>query len=267
MLLLPATVAFATVAVAESSIDESQRHSWAANVGWMDWRSGDGTAGARITRQFAGGYVYAANIGWISLGDGSPANGTAYANDSATDFGVNVSPDTNPALLNLSGFAYSANAGWISFESTEPATRPRVEKATGILRGFAYGANIGWMPLEQLGALVVTDPTLLADPATPTPTGTPVPTATTTATPSLTATPTATVTASQTAEPTRTPTATPSPSGAATATPTVTPTLTASPTPPVGEDVVRILLLILDPGSNADGNADGIVDTADIDRQ
>lgn len=236
--LIPAISAVAALGGSESSIDATQRFAWGANIGWMDWRGGSGTAGARITRQFAAGHIYAANIGWISLGDGSPANGTAYANNSASDFGVNVSPDTNPALLNLSGFAYSANAGWISFESTDPATRPRVEKATGILRGFAYGANIGWMPLEQLGALVVTDSALLADPATPTPT----------------------------ASPTATATASPSPTGVATATPTVTPTLSASPTPPVGEDVVRILLSIFDPGSNADGNGDGIVDTGDIDR-
>lgn len=176
--------------------------------------------------------MYSANIGWVSLGDGSPANGTAYANGSATDFGVNVAPSPDPGVLFLSGYAYSANAGWISFENTDPATRPRVEKVTGILRGSVYGANVGWLPLEQVSALVVTDSALLVD----------APTATPTVTPTATASPTPT------------------------ATPTVTVTTTASPTstPLPGPDVVRVLLGLIAATDGVDANGDGIIDAADI---
>ena len=48
-------------------------------------------------------------MGWIHLGDGTPANGIRYQNNSASDYGVN-----HDGLGNLSGLAYGANIGWIN---------------------------------------------------------------------------------------------------------------------------------------------------------
>lgn len=214
---------------ADSSIDATDRYAWGANIGWIDWRA-DGTNGAVFSRQFASGWLWSANIGWIHLGDGSPANGTAYSNTSGLDYGVNATP--SGGLLFLSGYAWSPNAGWISFENTGTASRPLVAVATGILSGYVYGANVGWIPLFGSGVTLRTDPALIADPATPTPT----------------ATPTASVTAS------------PSPSPLPSATPTVTPTSTPIPAP----DVVRTLLGQIVATWGADTNADGVADAADV---
>ncbi|MCB2156465.1 hypothetical protein KQI84_16440 [bacterium] len=159
--LIVATAILIAVAIASanSTIDTTDRYSWGANVGWIDWRAGDGTDGAVITSHYASGYIYSANIGWINLGDGSPTNGHSYSNAAADDFGVNVSvdPSSSPHVAYLNGFAWSANAGWLAFYSASPANRPRVNLVTGELEGYAWGANIGWLPLSQASAVISTD--------------------------------------------------------------------------------------------------------------
>ncbi len=67
---------------AESTVHSTDRYSWAPNIGWIDWR-GDGTNGAIFTNTIVSGHIYGANVGWVSLGDGSPADGSLYGNDSA----------------------------------------------------------------------------------------------------------------------------------------------------------------------------------------
>lgn len=141
---------------AQTSILDSAPFSWGPNIGWIDWR-GNLTSGAVLNNPpVASGFIYSANIGWIHLGDGTPTDGIAYGNNTADDYGVNLDT-TNPGIILLSGYAYSANAGWISFEGTDPATRPRIDKATGRLAGYAYGANIGWLPLDAAEFGVSTD--------------------------------------------------------------------------------------------------------------
>lgn len=154
VLAVAALVAVANAVPAQSNVDVAQRYSWGPNLGWIDWR-GDGTNGAVFGERVASGHLYAANIGWINLGDGTPANGTAYANNSASDFGVNLDYTSNTSLVLLSGFAWSANAGWISFNVASTANRPRIDKTTGVLSGYAWGANIGWLPLDSTGSNVV----------------------------------------------------------------------------------------------------------------
>ena len=159
ILAVPAAAAMlfaGAAAAAQSTIDSADRYSYSANAGWMDWRAGDGVDGAVIGRRFASGYIYSANIGWINLGDGSPANGTSYANDAADDFGVNVVVNAS-GVAYLSGFAWSANAGWVTFYGASAETRPRVDLQTGELKGYVWGANFGWMPLSQSGEKVVTE--------------------------------------------------------------------------------------------------------------
>ncbi len=120
--------------------------AYGANLGWINVQPQRAThVYVDINETFFGGFIYGANIGWISMGDGTPANGSSYANTSATDCGVNH--DGGGAL---SGFAYSANCGWINFGwTTDPndPNRPRFDLADGTFHGYAYGANIGWINL------------------------------------------------------------------------------------------------------------------------
>ena len=145
--LIACFVLLAACASAQSTIDPANPYGYGANVGWINARA-DGTNGAVVGQAFCSGYLYSANCGWIFLGDGSPADGRAYANASATDFGVN-----HDGRGNLSGYAYGANIGWIDFEQTYG--HPKVNLATGELSGYAWGANVGWIDLSGIKTLSI----------------------------------------------------------------------------------------------------------------
>src|SRR5688572_28820105 len=125
-------VAFSTQAA--TTVNPVNRFSYGANIGWMDWR-GDVANGGVIGEFACSGYIYAANVGWIHLGDGTPANGIRYANNSATDFGVNYD-----GAGNLRGFAYGANIGWLNFTNRDASGAiydgPKVDLLTGRLSGY-----------------------------------------------------------------------------------------------------------------------------------
>ncbi len=194
---------------ADTTIDPVNRHAWAANLGFTDWRPSTAD-GVNIGPNYCSGFIYAANVGWIKMGPGTPANDNGYSNSSATDFGVNCSAGA-PGEKNLRGFAYGANIGWVNFEATG---NPRVILATGQLRGFAWSANAGWINLDDANLFVATAPQPSPTPnptATATPTATPGGTATATPGGTATATPSATASPSGTVSPSATPTATPIP--------------------------------------------------------
>jgi hypothetical protein len=133
---------------AATTIDAANRYAWGANIGWLDWVA-DTNNGAVIGEYVCSGFIYSANVGWINLGNGSPANGVRYQNNSAADFGVN-----QDGLGNLRGYAYGANIGWVNFENTGA---PKVDLKTGTLNGFVYSANCGWISLSNAVARVQTD--------------------------------------------------------------------------------------------------------------
>jgi hypothetical protein len=137
----------ACIAQAATTIDPASPYAYGANVGWIN-AAGDTTNGAVIGQAFCSGYLYSANVGWIHLGGGSPDNGMAYQNDSATDYGIN-----HDGVGRLSGYAYGANIGWINFEQTYG--QPKVNLRTGQLSGYAYGANVGWINLSTLATLTI----------------------------------------------------------------------------------------------------------------
>lgn len=130
---------------AVTTIDPANKYAYGANIGWIN-AEGDINNGAVIGQAFCSGHMYGANVGWIHLGDGAPANGMAYQNNSASDYGVN-----HDGLGNLSGYAYGANVGWINFEQTYG--QPQVDLLTGQLSGYAWGANVGWINLSTLATL------------------------------------------------------------------------------------------------------------------
>jgi hypothetical protein len=148
---------------ADSNIDPAHTLSSSDFIGVLNWRPLDNT-GATINQYYCSGFIYGSSVGWINLGSGTPANGLSYQNNSAKDFGVNVSPAGE-----LSGFAYGANIGWINFA---PAGNPRVDWTTGKFSGSAWSANAGWISLandsnylriESLAALPDTDSDGLPD--------------------------------------------------------------------------------------------------------
>ena len=136
--------------MATTTIDPANQYGYGANIGWINAEANTNN-GAVIGQAFCSGYIYSANCGWISLGDGSPDNGMSYANNSATDFGVN-----HDGHANLSGYAYGANIGWITFEQTYG--QPKVDLMTGNLSGYAYGANVGWINLNGIRTLSLAAP-------------------------------------------------------------------------------------------------------------
>lgn len=138
----------ATSVQAQSTINVTNRYAYGANIGWVDAR-GDTTNGVVVGEYVCSGFAYAANVGWINFGDGSAANGIYYANNSATDFGVN-----QDGTGRLRGYAYGANIGWINFEDTG---NPAVNLLTGELSGYAYSANCGWISLKDTNVVVFTD--------------------------------------------------------------------------------------------------------------
>lgn len=137
---------------AQSDVDASDKFAWGENIGWTNWRdagSPAGMQGAVVHDTFLAGFVWAENVGWINLGDGTPANGTVYANATGADFGVNRDLGTG----NLSGRAWGENIGWLNFAAgalTIPANNARIVSEGGAcrLRGFVWGENVGWISLD-----------------------------------------------------------------------------------------------------------------------
>lgn len=157
----PAQLLYGVVEVGvTTTIDTSDCLAWGENIGWTDWRWDTGLPGngATIGRSFCSGLVYGENVGWIQLGTGAPADGIRYANDDASDFGVN-----HDGSGGLSGLAWGENIGWITFDPgvTDP---PRVDLTTGRLSGYAYGENIGWIDLGSGGSHFVRTTSLAGGP-------------------------------------------------------------------------------------------------------
>ena len=128
----------AVTAAAQSNFDLAHSLVGIESIGALEWAVPQ--HGAVVGQYYASGHIYGANIGWISLG-GTPADKLQYRNNSAIDFGVNVT-----AAGALRGFAYGANVGWINFE---PLGNPRVDWISGKLTGRAWSANLGWLDLES----------------------------------------------------------------------------------------------------------------------
>ncbi len=143
-----------TPALADSDVDATNKFSWSENCGWMNWRdagSPQASQGVALdaSGRFLSGSVWFENVGYVNLGDGTPADGSAYANTTGADFGVNV----NMATGHLSGMAWGENIGWLNFSGGSLAggnakaarlslTSPRR------LQGYVWAENIGWINLD-----------------------------------------------------------------------------------------------------------------------
>jgi hypothetical protein len=150
------------LAAGQSNIDPAHAAAWTENTGWLNWR-GNGTAsGVRVHATFLSGYLWCENVGWVNLGNGWPANGTAYANVNGGDFGVNVDPPTG----NLYGLAWGENIGWVNFDTRTAlggsGQQARFEYTgagsswNGRFRGYAWSENVGWINLDHATYYVAT---------------------------------------------------------------------------------------------------------------
>ena len=136
---------------ASTLVDSSNRFAWSENAGWINAAPTnsegcihfDGTSGHMT------GYAWCENVGWIKFGDGT---GGPYANDSASDWGVNLD-----SAGNLSGYAWGENIGWIRFDPSYGGVA--VDMTNGFFSGYAWGENIGWVAFEgpTTGLLVRTE--------------------------------------------------------------------------------------------------------------
>lgn len=126
-----------------SSFPEEEAFAYAPNAGWIHFRHDQpaAPAGVIIGETFLSGEAWAPNFGWIYFGSGAPADGKSYGNDSATDYGVNRTPDGQ-----LQGRAWAPNIGWIHFDASKG--NPQIDLLTGAVRGSAWAPNIGWIDLK-----------------------------------------------------------------------------------------------------------------------
>ena len=70
-----------TPALAQSDIDDTDKWSWAENVGWMNWRDADDAAqGVGFHDTFLSGFIWCENVGWINTGDGTPVSAKLASN-------------------------------------------------------------------------------------------------------------------------------------------------------------------------------------------
>ena len=125
-----------------STILATKKAAWGAASGWQNWNAAP-HSGVVVGETFLSGYAWCSTTGWINLGGGKPADGIAYGNNSASDFGVNHASDGE-----LSGHAWSATTGWISFEQTHG--KPQIDRQSGQFSGYAWSATCGWVRLDGL---------------------------------------------------------------------------------------------------------------------
>ena len=129
---------FATEASAQQSVSPHDHFSWSENCGFMNWRPATLASddGPLFLATFMSGLIWCENVGWMNLGDGSPANGSAYANLSGEDSGINIRPDGQ-----LAGFAWAPSIGWVNFSGGSLAQPPNpalIDPASRRLRGYAW---------------------------------------------------------------------------------------------------------------------------------
>src|SRR5262245_56152644 len=83
-------LALSAPALAQTNVDAAHKFTWGENIGWLNWRDAGtplGNQGVRLHATFFSGFIWAENVGWINTGDGTPANGSTYANTTGADFG------------------------------------------------------------------------------------------------------------------------------------------------------------------------------------
>lgn len=121
-----------------SDMDPADKNAWSENAGWLNFASTNGNTRLHFagTNGYLSGYAWSENLGWVKLG--ANTNGP-YSNDSATNWGVNLTNATG----SLAGYAWGENAGWIKFNPAHGGVQ--INTTNGQFRAMAWGENIGWI--------------------------------------------------------------------------------------------------------------------------
>ena len=149
-----ALAAAAPAALAQTSnIDDANKHAWAENIGFTNWRDADSSSrGVHVYPTHLTGAIWAENTGWIRVGSG-PLDGVAYSNKDESDYGINVDVPSGE----LSGYAWGENIGWVNFKGganigPDKTAMYLYEKRR--LAGYVWGENVGWINLDHSDAFV-----------------------------------------------------------------------------------------------------------------
>ena len=126
-----------------ASIDDTNKHIWSENVGWLNAGTTEGAVS--VLPDHLEGYIWSDNIGWIRLGTHTAGDAHTYTNTGNTDYGVNRDSSTGE----LSGYAWSENAGWINFGTSDGNARIMDD---GVFSGYVWSDNIGWIKLAGTAA-------------------------------------------------------------------------------------------------------------------
>ena len=125
--------------------DPVEHLAWSEQLGWVDASNSACPLLARVDR--LDGCLWSSKVGWIFLGSGVEKTGSEpWANDSASDWGVNKDPLTDA----FEGYAWNAEVGWIAFKTdVSQVTFDRIEVGENIYRydlaGYAWNSALGWI--------------------------------------------------------------------------------------------------------------------------
>jgi LPXTG-site transpeptidase (sortase) family protein len=136
LLLVVAFATVTTVKAASGYVDPNNKWAWGTNIGWINFSPTHG--GVDVYDDHLEGYIWSENVGWIRLGTYTGGGSHTYANNTATNYGVN-----QDASGNLSGYAWGTNIGWINFAPTYGGVS--IDPSTGEFDGYAWAENVGWI--------------------------------------------------------------------------------------------------------------------------
>jgi len=138
LLAVVSTLLVAVVALADGSIDGTNRWAWGTNAGWISFNDTNGST--TVFSDHLEGYAWGENVGWIQMGtcSGSPCT---HANTTNLNYGVN-----NDGVGNLSGYAWGTNIGWINFNDANGGVW--ADPVSGDFSGYAWSENVGWISFD-----------------------------------------------------------------------------------------------------------------------
>jgi hypothetical protein len=136
LIALALSLLVALVALADGSIDATDKWAWGATTGWISLNDANGST--TVYSDHLEGYAWGENVGWIRMGTHTGGSPHTYANADQDTYGVN-----NDGVGNLSGYAWGTNIGWINFDDANGGVW--VDPVTGDFSGYAWSENVGWI--------------------------------------------------------------------------------------------------------------------------
>lgn len=143
IVIILALVSGKLVQAATRYVDPTDRWAWGTNIGWINFNPTHSEV--TVYDDHLEGYAWAENVGWIRMGTHTGGGIHSYANNAASNYGIN-----NDGAGNLSGFAWGTNIGWINFNPSH--SQVVIDPSTGVFSGYAWSENAGWIRFSNMGA-------------------------------------------------------------------------------------------------------------------